>query len=108
MMTLAELRTEATKHNPIEIQWDMLESDVTHAQEFMNACELVKRSIGSLENIYQKLTTGKSVTVEGEDSPLRFEDVQNYTDACADELFAAYQILDVYDRYMAINNVMKT
>jgi len=107
-MNLRDIKRDAVTKNDIEVQWDVLEQDPNYETEFVKVCELVREGIPGLEFIYNKLTSGKSVSVEGQDTPLRYDEIETYTDACADELYAAYQIVDVYERYMSVKNLIKT
>jgi hypothetical protein len=96
-MTLDQLKAEAIKVNEIDIQWDMLESDEKHRADFEKTLELVSMGIPGLEYIYTMLQSGNS--------SLPITEQETLLDACADELFAAYQMVEVYDRYKLISEI---
>ena len=97
MMTLAQLKDEAIKVNDIEIQWDKLAEDEKYRNDFVHTLSVVEAGIPGLEFIYQQLTAGQ----------IEHEGVTTDTlaDACADELFAAYQLAEVYHRYKMISEI---
>jgi hypothetical protein len=93
-MTLEQLKTEAVKVNDIKIQWEQVTADEKHEREFVHALELACASIPGLEYIYTMLSGGHSA--------LPVDEQETVIEQCADELFAAYQLQEVLQRYKMI------
>jgi len=93
-MTLEQLKTEAVKVNEIDIQWEQVTADEKHEREFVHALELACASIPGLEYIYTMLSGGNST--------LPVDEQETVIEQCADELFAAYQLQEVLQRYKMI------
>ena len=81
-MTLEQLKAEAVRVNDINIQWEQITANEKHEREFVHALELACASIPGLEYIYTMLSGGIST--------------------CENELFAAYQLQEVLQRYNMI------
>jgi len=69
----------------------------TVEKDFVHALELVNASIPNLEYIYTMLSSGSSNLPVGEQ--------QEMLDTCADELYAAYQLQEVFQRYKMISEI---
>lgn len=107
-MTLEEIKHIAINHpDQLEVNWDMLDADPKCKQDFEDVVYKSLLMLPTIENIYLKLTAGESVTVEGQSTSLDPEDVERYKDIVEDELFSGYQLLDMYARYQAVENVIK-
>ena len=108
-MTLEEIKYIAFSHpDQIEINWDKLDADPKYKQDFEDIVSKSLMMLPTIESIYLKLTAGESVTFEGESTSLDPEDVERYKDIVEDELFSGYQLLDMYARYQAVENVIKS
>jgi len=108
-MTLEEIKHIAINHpDQLEINWDKLDSDPKYKQDFEDIVSKSLLMLPTIESIYLKLTAGESVTFEGESTSLDPEDVERYKDIVEDELFSGYQMLDMYSRYLAVENVINT
>jgi hypothetical protein len=102
METLQELQREAElKANEVEINWDIAESKF-----FEEALEQGTLIIPDLENLYTKLTEGKSVVFPNQESSLSFEDKEKYAAMIAERLFEAYVVREVLHKYKCITNIM--
>lgn len=107
-MTLEEIKHIAINHpDQLEINWDTMDADPKFKQDFEDVVYKSLLMLPTIENIYLKLTAGESVTVEGQSTSLDPEDVERYKDIVEDELFSGYQLLDMYARYQAVENVIK-
>lgn len=107
-MRLEEIKEIAINHpDQLEINWDKLDSDPKYKQDFEDIVSKSLLMLPTIESIYLKLTAGESVTFEGESTSLDPEDVERYKDIVEDELFNGYQMLDMYARYLAVENVIK-
>jgi hypothetical protein len=96
-MTLEQLKVEAVKTNDITIQWEQITANEKYEKDFVHALELVNASIPNLEYIYTMLSSGSSNLPVGEQ--------QEILDTCADELYAAYQLQEVFQRYKMISEI---
>lgn len=106
-MTLEQIKREAlTGQEYIEIMWDKLDSDAHFREDFEKSLQVVVNSVEGLEFIYKHLMANKNIVDPEQDSTLTYEDVEAAKAAVEDELFAAYQIVDVWDRYRAVQNVI--
>ena len=102
METLQELQREAElKANEVEINWDIVEGKF-----FEEALEQGTLIIPDLENLYTKLTEGKSVVFPNQESSLSFEDKEKYAEMIAERLFEAYVVREVLHKYKCITNIM--
>lgn len=107
MMSLEQIKREAlTSDEQIEIMWDKLDSDPRYREEFEQALQSVVKSVDGLEFVYKHLNSGKNIIDPEQDTHLTYDDIELAKTAIEDELFAAYQMVDVWDRYRAVNNVI--
>ena len=107
-MTLEEIKHIAINHpDQLEINWDKLDSDPKYKQDFEDIVSKSLMMLPTIESIYLKLASGESVTFEGHPTSLAPEDIEEYKDIVEDELFNGYQMLDMYARYLAVENVIK-
>ena len=108
-MTLDEIKNIAFNHpEQIEINWDKLDSDPKYKEDFEHVVTSSLRLIPAIEGIYTKLVSGEHVTIEGESTSLNPEQVEEYKELIEEELFSGYQMLEMYSRYLAVQNVIKT
>jgi hypothetical protein len=108
-MTLEEIKHIAINHpEQIEICWDKIDSDPKYKQDFEDIVTKSLTMLPMIESIYLKLVAGESVAFEGESTSLDPADIQEYKDIVEDELFSGYQMLDMYSRYLAVQNVINT
>jgi hypothetical protein len=106
-MNMDQLKAQAEiAADEIEINWDALENP-EYRKDFEDVLNKAMLFIPELESLYTKLTSGKSVMNEDEDTPLGFEDVEKYSDLVAEELFNGYVLQSVYHKYTEIERVMQ-
>lgn len=106
-MNMDELKAEAAvAADQIDINWEALENP-DYRKDFESTLQKSITFVPELESLYTKLTAGKSVMTEGEDSPLGFEDVEKYSDLVAEELFSGYVLQSLYHKYTEIERVMQ-
>jgi hypothetical protein len=96
-MTLEYLKAEAVKANAIDIQWDVVTSNEQYEKDFVHALELAVASIPGIEYVYTMLSSGNS--------NLPLAEQQEVLETCADELYAAYQLEEVLNRYKMISEI---
>jgi hypothetical protein len=90
----------------MELNWEKLENP----EEAKTLVEFLDTGISMLpvlESLYTKLTSGKSVVLPDEDSPLPYEEIENYTLVVAEELHAAYMLQGIKDKYDKVNQIIQ-
>ena len=106
-MDIKQIETEAAiAADQIDINWEALENP-EYRKDFESVLSKAVKFIPELESLYTKLTAGKSVMNEDEDTPLGFEDVEKYSDLVAEELFNGYVLKSLYHKYTEIERVMQ-
>lgn len=106
-MNLDELKEEAAiAADQIDINWAKLENP-DYRNDFEYTLKKASLFVPELESLYTKLTSGKSVMNENEDTPLGFEDVEKYSTLVAEELFNGYVLQSLYHKYTEIERVMR-
>ena len=106
-MDIKQIETEAAiAADQIDINWEALENP-EYRKDFESVLSKAVKFIPELESLYTKLTAGKSVMNEDEDTPLGFEDVEKYSDLVAEELFNGYVLQSLYHKYTEIERVMQ-
>ena len=93
-MTLEQLKAAAVRVNDFNIQWEQITANEKHEREFVHALELACASIPGLEYIYTMLSGGIST--------LSVDEQETVIEQCENELFAAYQLQEVLQRYNMI------
>jgi hypothetical protein len=105
-MNMDEMKAEAAyAADQIDINWTALENP-EYRKDFEQVLTKAVKFVPELESLYTKLTNGKSVMNEDEDTPLGFEDVEKYSDLVAEELFNGYVLQSLYHKYTEIERVM--
>jgi hypothetical protein len=105
-MQLAEIRQHAKQAaTDIEIDWDFLESSPMARETFESILQRAVEMIVNMENLHSKMIEGQSVLFEGEESALTYEMREEYLTLVEQELFTAYQVQDVYERYTLIRSI---
>ena len=106
-MNMDELKAEAEiAADQIDINWKALENP-EYRKDFEGVLKKAVKFVPELESLYVKLTNGKSVVNPDEDTPLGFEDVEQYSTLVEEELFNGYVLRSLYRKYTAIENVIK-
>jgi len=106
-MDLEQMREEAAiAADQIDINWKKLENP-QYRNDFESTLKRAVMFVPELESLYAKLTSGKSVMNPDEDTPLGFEDVEQYSTLVEEELFNGYVLKSLYHKYNAVENVIK-
>lgn len=106
MFTLDEIKKEAeTAAFTVDINWDNLQ-DANEREYLEKRLTKGMSMIPKLESLYTKLTSGKSVVLPDSETALAFEEIEHYAELVADELYAAYILQSVYDRYEKVNSII--
>ena len=98
MTTITEIKKQALQENDLEISWELLEHPDA-ANEVLKTINLVVQSVPGLEHIYTALVEGTTSLVD--------IDRDEAIEACADELYAAYQMVDILERYNTIESLTR-
>ena len=107
-MSLSALKHAALTHEGTRaytIRWEQLDADPTYKKIFEQNLYNAVRLLPTLESIYTKLTSGKSIILP-DDTALPYDDVDQYTALLEEELVINYQLLDIYNRYHAVQDVI--
>lgn len=89
----------------IQIQWDTLESDPKYIRDFERVLQESQRMIPDLEQVYTYLREGKNVTNPDESTTISYEDRERYMQIFEEQLFAGYQLQDLWERYTLIKSI---
>lgn len=109
LLSLVQLKQVAREHaGEINIDWESLDTDPHRRAQFESVLKTVLQGVPALEQLYNKLDNGESISVPNATSPLGYEELEQHKANVADELFDSYRIADIYNRYIAINNVINT
>lgn len=104
--TLQEIRKEALHAaNEITIAWEMLSSDPLYRSDFERTLTACEELVPDIEQLYVKLVRGENVLEDGEETAISYKDREMYLDKLEDELFASYQVLDLWNRYQLIESI---
>ena len=106
-MDINQLRADAEiAADQIDINWKALEN-ADYRKDFEGVLQKAVKFVPELENLYTNLTSGKSVVTPEEDTPLGFEDVEQYSALIEEELFNGYVLRSLYQKYTAIENIIQ-
>jgi hypothetical protein len=104
-MNIDDLKYEAQcAANDIEIDWENL-NNPSYRRDFLGTLQRVRDFVPELEQMYTKLTSGKSVASD-EETPLNYKELEKYTDLVGEELLAAYVLLEVYHKFEMVEAVI--
>ena len=105
-MNIKDIKADAElEAAAIEINWESLENP-TYRKEFEEVLQKASAFLPDLESLYTKLTSGKSVLTPDEDTPLGYADVEKYSGLVGEELFEAYVLTSLYEKYTLIQNIV--
>ena len=106
-MTLEDLKAQAVlAASKISINWENL-NDIKERNLFEQMLTRGNTLVPDLELIYNKLTSGKSVSTDDEDTPLNFKDVEEYTELVSEELYNGYILQELYNKYTTIESIIR-
>lgn len=89
----------------IQIDWEQLDSNPAYVQDMETVLQRAVKFLPQLETLYNKVSQGKSALFDGEESALTYEMREEYLVVLEQELFAAYQLKDVYERFTLIRSI---
>ena len=104
--TLKELRMEArAAAGDIEVAWEKLDSDPEYREDFEHILAQVEHMLPEIERLYEKLIKGENIFDEGEPTTIGYEERELFLDKLEEELFASYQVMDLWERYTLIEQI---
>jgi hypothetical protein len=104
--TLQEIRKEALDaSNEIAIAWETLSSDPLYRSDFERTLTACEELVPDIEQLYVKLVRGENVLEDGEETAISYADREMFLDKLEDELYASYQVLDLWNRYQLIESI---
>ena len=106
LMDTNQMKSEAAvAANEIQINWDAMENP-KYRHEFESVLKRASNLVPELEQLYEKLSSGKSVINSDDDTPLNFTDVEKYRGLIEEELFNGYVLQELYHKYNMVNAVI--
>lgn len=104
--TLKELRMEArAAAGDIEVAWEKLDSDPSYRSDFEKILSQVEHMLPEIERLYEKLVKGENIFDDNEPTTIGYEERELFLDKLEEELFASYQVMDLWERYTLIENI---
>lgn len=106
-MNLADIKryAQSTAAQDLQVQWEMLDSDPTYRADFERILTECERLVPEIEQLYVRLQTRKNIFTENEETNITEEERQMFLERLEDELFASYQVLDLWERYKLIESI---
>lgn len=104
--TLKELRSEArAAAGDVEVAWEKLDSDAVYRDDFEQILSSVEQMLPEMEKLYEKLVKGENIFDDNEPTTIGYAEREMFLDKLEEELFASYQIMDLWERYSIIQNI---
>lgn len=106
-MKLEDIRrhARATAVQDLEVQWEKLDEDAEYRADFERILTECERIVPEIEQLYLRLQERKHVFNDDMDTSITYEQREEFLDRLVDELYASYQILDLWDRYQLVNRI---
>jgi hypothetical protein len=103
---LTQIKTDAIEEaQHIELPWEKFD-DPDYRKDFLLVMEKTINLIPELEHLFTKLTSNKSILYPGEDTPLSYPDIEQYTNLVHEELLQSYLLQELYTRYQLVENIL--
>ena len=107
-MNITEMQNDAVlMAAEIEINWEQLNDD-TYRAEFVEVLDKAEKLLPTLESMYTKLMSGKSVAFPDADTPLQYNDLEQYRRVIGEELYSGYVLREVYHKFRMVEAVMNS
>ena len=105
-MTLAEIKQEARlAAGDLEVVWEKIDSDPMYKADFERILADCERLVPEIESLYLKLQAREHIFSEDETTTISPQERDVFMDRLEDELFASYQVLDLWDRYKLVKSI---
>lgn len=106
MFSLDEIKKEAELAAlAMDINWDNLE-DPKEREYLETRLKTAAELLPTIESLYSKLTSGKNLVLPDAETALPFEEVEQYIEAVAEELYSGYILQSISDRYEKVNSII--
>lgn len=106
-MNIKDIKTQAElEAAAFEINWESLEYPL-YRKDFEDVMQKASTFLPELESLYTKLTSGKSVLQPDTSTPLDFREVEEYSGLVAEELYSAYVLASIYEKYTRIQSITR-
>ena len=106
MLTIEEIKAEAElEASTYEFNWEQLE-DPRERQYLEERLAKTTKMLPTIESLYTKLTSGKKVVLPDTDTSLTFDESEHYAMLVAEELYSAYILHNIRDRYEKVNSII--
>lgn len=105
-MSLKELKNGARYvAGDVEVMWEKLDEDPYYKADFERILTDVQEMLPEIERLYEKLVKGENIFDEGEPTTISYDERERFLDRLEDELFASYQVMDLWDRYQTVERL---
>lgn len=89
----------------MHIDWDRLEMDPSYMKDFESTLKRATKLLPDMEILHTKLSNGESAVFDGQESSLPYDQREHYIELLEEELYAGYQLKDLYDRFILIRSI---
>lgn len=98
MMELTEIK-EIAARNPLEINWDAVEKMPEHVLQRRYKMQVEGTAV--LEKLYERLKVGDVI------ADISYEELEHYGEEAAIDLIQSYCILEMVERILTIQDILK-
>lgn len=106
-MDIQDMKQDAAvTANEFPIDWDRM-NDSLYRAEFVALLQEADRITEDLESMYVKMSSGKSVMLPEQDTPLPYDELERYRMLVGERLYESYVMREIYHRYQMVENIMK-
>ena len=106
-MNLADIKryAQSTAAEDLQVQWEMLDSDPSYREDFERILAECERLVPEIEQLYVRLQDRKNIFFPEQDTTITEDEREQFLERLENELFASYQVLDLWDRYRLIQSI---
>ena len=106
-MNLADIKryAQSTAAQDLQVQWEMLDSDPSYREDFERVLTECERLVPEIEQLYVRLQDRKNIFDDTVPTQISPEEREEFLERLEDELFASYQVLDLWERYKLVSSI---
>jgi len=104
-MELSDIKKLALSDDPIEMNWEMFDDNPDRQREFELIMTRAITFLDDLEYLHKRISSGESVVFEDAPSSLSYPQKEKYLSLIETELYVAYQLQDLFERYNLIQSI---
>jgi len=106
-VNLADIKryAQSTAAEDLQVQWEMLDSDPSYREDFERILAECERLVPEIEQLYVRLQDRKNIFFPEQDTTITEDEREQFLERLENELFASYQVLDLWDRYRLIQSI---